>query len=396
MDRKLRQPEPRRMGDYDLLETIGKGSMGAVYKGRHRTTGDLVAIKTASAAVVDHPVLRQRFEREFRAAIALDHPHIVRALDCGQEGAVPFLVMEYVDGETLGRRLAAGKRLSEAEAVRLGTQAAQALHAAHQKGIIHRDVKPDNLLLSADGRVKLTDLGLVKELDADMELTRTRTVLGTPNFMAPEQFADSKTVDKRCDIYSLAATLYMAVTGRLPFQARGTLSMLQKKLKHEITPPRELVPGLSERFERAILRALNPEPQQRQATCLEFIDDLTGGRAVANPPAGAAKSAGRNRRATLRYPANLESDFRPLRGAKKATWRAKVRDVSARGVGLLANRRFEPGTVLIVEIKDAQGGTDRMLLVRVVRVVEESLRKWVLGCEQCRELGTDEVQAMLS
>src|SRR5262249_21557363 len=149
------------------------------------------------------------------------------------EGEVPYMVMEFVDGPSLGDRIEREGRLPEAEAVRVITQVAQALHHAHRQQVIHRDVKPDNILLAADGRAKLTDLGLAKDCEAGPALTRASTGLGTPNFMAPEQFRDAKNADPRCDIYSLGATLYMAITGELPFRARGPLNVWTKKRNNE-------------------------------------------------------------------------------------------------------------------------------------------------------------------
>jgi serine/threonine protein kinase len=222
-------------------------------------------------------VLRKRFEQEFRAANTLDHTNIVRALDFGQEGNTPYLVMEFVDGESLGQRIEREGRLPEVEAVRIIGQVAQGLHKAHKLGMIHRDVKPDNILLAAaDGQAKLTDLGLVKELDTDTNLTRTGRGLGTPHFMAPEQFRDAKNADQRCDIYSLGATLYMAVTGQMPFRASNPLDAWMKKVHNELVPSRDLVPSLSERIDWAIRRAMSADPAQRPANCREFVEDLTG------------------------------------------------------------------------------------------------------------------------
>jgi serine/threonine protein kinase len=406
MEVKCRKSAPQQIGDYDVLEQIGTGGMGKVYKARHRTSGDVVAIKTASPAVANSLVLRQRFAREFRAALALEHPNIVRALDFGQQDNLPYLVMELVDGQNLGDRIEDEKRLPEAEVVGIATQIGQALHAAHRRGIIHRDVKPDNILLTADGRAKLADLGLVKDLDGDTNLTQTCTILGTPNFMAPEQFTGSKNVDARCDVYSLGATLYMAVTGQLPFRAKGHIATLKKKITNEITPPRQLVRTLSERFNQAVMRALHPEPRKRPASCLAFLEELTGKSFPESPPVTvspapppekvSAKSQRKERRATLRYPSGLESNCRPLQGVKKTSWEARVKDISARGIGLLASRRFEVGTLLIVELKADGDRLVRLMLVRVVRVQEEAPRKWILGCKHCRELTPEEVQTLLA
>jgi serine/threonine protein kinase len=264
------------VGEYDLLEMIAEGGMGTVYRARHRLTGATVALKLVPPHLASNPVLMQRFRQEYNAASSLNHPNVVRALDFGYHGASPFLVMEYVEGETLGRRLEREGRLPEAEAIRLIAQVAQGLHRAHKNGLIHRDVKPDNILLTADGQAKLADLGLVKELDADLNLTRTGRGLGTPHFMAPEQFRDAKNADPRCDIYSLGATLYMTVTGELPYKALGPVDAWMRKLNNSLTPARDLVPELSERVSWAIERAMSADRDQRPGTCREFVEDLTG------------------------------------------------------------------------------------------------------------------------
>src|SRR5262249_34870638 len=152
--------------------------------------------------------------------------------DFGHEQGLPYLVMEFVEGETLGQRIEREGRLTEDEAIRVIAQVAQGLQKAHRLGLVHRDVKPDNILLTRDGQAKLTDLGLVKDADSDLNLTRTGRGLGTPIFMAPEQFRRAKDADARCDIYSLAATLYMMVTGTLPFEACGPLDAWMKKINN--------------------------------------------------------------------------------------------------------------------------------------------------------------------
>lgn len=264
------------IGSYDLLQLIAEGGMATVHKARRRQTGEIVAIKIMPPRLAKDPVLLKRFQQEYQAARAIDHVNIVRALEFGHDGGRPYLVMEFVDGESLGQKLQREGRLHESDAIRIISQIAQGLHRAHKKGLVHRDVKPDNILLSADGQAKLTDLGLVKEVETEINLTRAGRGLGTPHFMAPEQFRDARNADRRCDIYSLAATMYQMVTGVLPFQSTGPVDAWMKKVNNDLAPPRDLVPDLSERVDWAIRRGMSPDRQQRPASCREFLEDLTG------------------------------------------------------------------------------------------------------------------------
>jgi serine/threonine protein kinase len=269
-------PPLQAVGNYDLVEKVAEGGMGTVYKGRNRETGQIVAVKVVAAHAAGNQVLMKRFEQEYNAARQLDHPNIVKALEFGNTGSTPFLVMEFVNGETIGQKVEREGPIPEREAIRLIGQVAQGLYRAHREKLIHRDVKPDNIMITPDGQAKLTDMGLVKEVEADLNLTRTGRGLGTPHFMAPEQFKNAKNVDARCDIYALGATLYMMVTGEVPFHSSGALDAYLKKLENKLKPPRQLVPSLSERVDWAIRRAMSADPEGRPATCREFIEDLTG------------------------------------------------------------------------------------------------------------------------
>ncbi len=266
----------RTLGRYDLLKKIAEGGMGAVYRGRSHATGEIVAVKVVPPSSISNEVLRQRFKKEFDAARMLDHPNIVRAIDFDDSGPEPYLVMEFVDGESMGGRVEREGPMPEAEAVRLMVQVCEGLHRAHKQALIHRDVKPDNILIRKDGVAKLTDMGLVKDVEGDQNLTKTGRGLGTPHFMAPEQFRDAKHANVQCDIYSLGATLYMVVTGVIPFAKTTPLDCWMKKTKNDFHMPRKIMPGLSDQLEGAILRAMSADPAQRQASCREFIEDITG------------------------------------------------------------------------------------------------------------------------
>jgi serine/threonine protein kinase len=378
-----------------------------VFKAHRRDSGDPVAIKILRPEVAADPVLLRRFEQEFRAAQQLEHPHIVRALDFGQDGPTPYLVLELVDGPSLWDHARARGRLPAAEALRLIGQVAQALDYAHGRGMLHRDVKPDNVLVAADGHAKLTDFGLVKDLAGGPSLTVTATVLGTPHFMAPEQFDDAKSADKRCDVYGLAATLYLAVTGQAPFHANGYLSIVRKKMDRDLTPPRKLAPDLSVQAERAILRALSVSPAQRPESCTGFIaelartDPIEDEVSAADEPAFPRPVADRRGRAdnaeqrvTVRYPCDLAGVCQPI-GEGEEHWQGRVRDLSAGGLCLVMDRRFEPGTVLLVEVRGSGKGVASTLVVRVVHARRESRRRWAVGCRVSRILAREEVRDLL-
>ncbi|MGL4422615.1 MAG: serine/threonine-protein kinase, partial [Gemmataceae bacterium] len=243
---------------------------------RSKITGDIVAIKIVPSETAKNPVLLKRFEQEFKAASLLDHPNVVKAIEYCGTGTNPFLVMEFVDGESLGGRVDRDGAIGDEEALAIMTQVCEGLHRAHKQGLIHRDVKPDNILVTKEGVAKLTDMGLVKEVEGELNLTRTGRGLGTPHFMAPEQFRNAKNADVRCDVYSLGATLYMVVTGEVPFAKTSPLDCWMKKMKNDFPHPKTLNPRVSDRVNWAILRAMSADPNQRAASCREFMEDLTG------------------------------------------------------------------------------------------------------------------------
>ncbi|OWK45328.1 serine/threonine-protein kinase [Fimbriiglobus ruber] len=268
----------KSVGEYDVLAKLGEGGAGVVYKARHRETEEVVAIKVLLPQQAADAVVLKRFEQEFRATSPLNHPNLIRGLDYIEADGTAFLIMEYVEGRSMGERLEFLGQYTAAEAVDLIAQIGSALDWLHDQGILHRDVKPDNIIVTADGVAKLTDLGLAKELLYDQSLTRTGSALGTPNFMAPEQFRDAKRVDRTSDIYSLAATFYQMVTGEIPFQSSSPFDAWQKKTKNDLAPARELVPDLPVHIDRAVRRAMSGNPRERPTSCAEFV------RALSRPP----------------------------------------------------------------------------------------------------------------
>jgi serine/threonine-protein kinase len=269
------------LGQYVLLDLLGAGGMGQVFKARHRRLDRIDALKVIRPECLAQPEALRRFLREARAAARLSHPNIVSVYDADEAGGTHFLALEYVEGTDLARLVREGKPLPIALACEYVRQASLGLQHAHEKGLVHRDIKPANLLLTADGKtVKILDLGLARLHDFDenrhsgSELTRTGTVMGTPDYMAPEQALDSHQVDIRADVYSLGCTLYFLLSGRPPF-AQGSLT--QKLLWHQQRDPEPLEnlrPDLPAALAEVVRRLLAKKPEDRYATPLEVAHAL--------------------------------------------------------------------------------------------------------------------------
>ena len=269
------------VGNYKLLKMIGKGGMSVVYLAEHRLLQRRCALKVLPLSKAANRTLLARFQREARAAAALDHPNVVRMLDAGEiadgDSSVHYLVMEYIDGETLFdvvRRSGALPVLKAVDAIR---QAARGLQHAHAAGLIHRDIKPENLIVDRHGIVRLMDLGLARFVESDEEqltIQQEGRVLGTANYCAPEQAIDSHRVDSRADIYSLGCTLYFLLAGRPPFN-EGSLT--QRLLAHQNREPaaletlRQDIPAA---LRTLLRRMLAKSPAERIGTAREVADEL--------------------------------------------------------------------------------------------------------------------------
>jgi serine/threonine-protein kinase len=201
---------------YTILHEIGEGGMGKVYLAENQVIGQQVAIKILDPILARNPDLRERFAQEARIQVALQHQNIVRVLNAQSSDELSFLIMEYIEGQSLDKVLKRRGKLSVDESIKIFAQVLDAVGYAHDKGIIHRDLKPSNIMVCADGSTKVTDFGIAKVL-GDTNLTRTGTSMGSPDYMSPEQVLGKKDIDHRTDIYSLGATLYEMLTGRPPF-----------------------------------------------------------------------------------------------------------------------------------------------------------------------------------
>jgi WD40 repeat protein len=264
---------PRPFGAYELLEEIGRGAMGVVYKARQVNLKREVAVKVILAGGHAGPDELARFQVEAEAIARLQHPHIVQIFEVGEHEGQPFLVLEFCPGGSLADRLDGTPRLP-LEAARLVEQLARAVHAAHAQKLVHRDLKPANVLVAAEGALKVSDFGLAKRLDATVQ-TMSGAVVGTPSYMAPEQArGHSKKVGPAADIYALGAILYELLTGHPPFRAANPTDTLLQVIGDDPVPPRRLQPKLPRDLETICLKCLEKAPQRRYPSARVLADDL--------------------------------------------------------------------------------------------------------------------------
>lgn len=259
-------------GRYELGEVLGRGGMGVVYRAQDRVLARVVAIKLLLEERADDPTFVARFEREARAAAALSHPNIVSVFDTGTDDGTRYIVMECVRGWSLGRLLHERGALPPRQAAEIGAQIANALSAAHQVGIVHRDVKPANVMVDETGTVKVLDFGIARAI-ADSSLTRPAAVLGSAPYMAPE-IARGERADQRSDIYSLGCVLYELLTGRPPFTAEHAAAVLHQHNQMRPRPLRQLNPDVPPRLEQLVLRMLRKRPGDRPQTADEVARAL--------------------------------------------------------------------------------------------------------------------------
>ena len=275
----------RRFGPYTVTQEIGRGAMGVVYRAHDPTLDRSVAIKVLPSAGSD-ATYTQRLLREARAMGHIDHPHILGVHAAGREGDQLYVVMPLITGESLAERLAREERLSLAEALRITRETASALQAASAAGIVHRDIKPDNLLLDAQGHVKVADFGLCRDLNATHSLTVSSDYVGTPRYSAPEQWLN-KPLDGRADIFSLGVCLYEMLTGRPAFDASSLATLMQQVLDGDVPPVELERPDLPEEARALLRKMMAPDPDDRfrdAGALINAIDALPSQTAAPAPP----------------------------------------------------------------------------------------------------------------
>jgi len=258
---------PKRLGRYEIIRELGKGAMGVVYEGRDPNIGRRVAIKTARLDVLQQENMAEeimaRFLREARAAGVLNHPNIVTVYDADEESDMAYIAMEFIEGVELRKLLQDKRRFSPEETVQLVSNLCMALDHAHSHGVVHRDVKPSNIMVLADGSIKVLDFGIAHVSGSN--LTRDGSLIGTPYYMSPEQFMGHK-VDGRSDLFAAGVIAYELLTGEKPFPGESVGTVMHNVLKKEPIPPRELNFAIPIALEKVVLKALQKDPNQRYQT----------------------------------------------------------------------------------------------------------------------------------
>ncbi|MEW5961335.1 MAG: protein kinase [Chloroflexota bacterium] len=277
------------VGPYRIIEQLGSGGMATVYKAYHPSLDRYVAIKVLHPAFKANPQFFERFQREARIVARLEHPHIIPVYDFNEHHGEPYLVMRFIEGDTLKPRMN-GAPMSPAEILHLMRPVCQALAYAHKQGVLHRDIKPSNIMVAQDGEIFLTDFGLARMVQAGESTLSQDMMVGTPQYISPEQAQGFSDLDGRTDIYSLGVVLYEMLTGRVPFSADTPFATVHDHIYTPLPLPSSLNPDISPEIERMLLKALAKEPDDRFATVEELLTGLeaTLGATIAKPASTAA------------------------------------------------------------------------------------------------------------
>ena len=259
-------------GRYELLEKIGDGGMAVVYKGKDKLLNRFIAVKILRPEFTKDATFVENFKRESQAAAGLSHPNIVGVYDVGREGNINYIVMELIEGDTLNKIIEREAPMDYRKVIDISKQVASALRIAHKNKIIHRDVKPHNIMITNDGVVKLADFGIARAVN-DATLSTGSKIVGSVHYFSPEQ-ARGNYVDERSDIYSLGIVMYEMLTGKVPFDGDNPVTVALKHINEEIVPPIELEPGIPPALNRCVMKATNKFQTNRYANADELIEDL--------------------------------------------------------------------------------------------------------------------------
>lgn len=263
------------IGDFRIQRKLGQGGMGAVYLAHQISLDRPCALKVMAKELANKPGFVERFVREARSMAKMEHPHVVSCYAVGEDKGTHYVAMELMDGQSMQKWVDQQKILPVADALLVTITVAEALQHAHDLKMIHRDIKPDNILVTKKGVVKVADLGLAKATDEDMSMTQSGTGLGTPHYMPPEQARNAKYVDHRSDIYALGVTLYHFVTGKVPFSGESVIELITNKEKGTFTPAHRLNNKIPERLSLMIDRSMAKDPKARYQTMKDFVRDLS-------------------------------------------------------------------------------------------------------------------------
>ena len=362
---KKKKKSVTKVGDFELKKRLGKGGMGEVFLARQISLDRMVALKTLSKELAKKDDFVARFLREARSMAKLDHTNVVKVYAVDSYKGVHFAAIEYVDGKSVQDWLDKLGEFPIGDAVHIAMVSAEALKHAHAQNMVHRDIKPDNILLTSKGTVKVADFGLAKVIDDDVSMTQSGTGLGTPLYMAPEQARSAKTVDQRSDIYALGATLYHMLTGKLPFTGGTALELIMAKETGKYEPARKTRTDVPERLDLIIDKLMAKDPKHRYADCESIIKDLAGlgvhNEALSFVDGAQPTGVGRAVSPTV---AGLGSTM----GATRATAVSSRKDAKS-GESKQASRTW------YVQFEDAKGKTkvEKLSTGRVLKMIQAGL-----------------------
>jgi eukaryotic-like serine/threonine-protein kinase len=324
-------------GRYKLEAKLGSGGMSTVYLARDQTLDRQVAVKVMHREMSEQADQLARFRQEARAVAKLSHPNVVSVIDAGEDGGHPYIVFEYVEGETLKQRINRDGALDPQEAIAYAIEIARGLSVAHARKMVHRDIKPQNVLIDAEGRAKLTDFGISRQLEQD-GMTATGRVLGTTDYVAPEQ-AMGRGADPRSDIYSLGVVLYEMLVGQVPFSADSQVGVAMKHVNEELPDVQRRRPELSAAVALVVERATAKDPAERYQHVGEMIDDLSTALEVE-----AARAGSTTGEATSVLDA-VPPPKRRLSGRARWSWAAILGLLAVAGAVLLAVQLISSGDI---------------------------------------------------
>jgi len=388
------------VGSFVLLEKIGQGATGTIYKARGPNGDGLVAIKIAKRQLPDDAELSEDVHCENPPLEKLRHPNIAREFTRGEDHGLLYRVMEYVPGISLARHLQEFGPMPMAQAMTVFSALLKAAAQLHQHDIVHGDIKPASVLLHPSAGPKLSDMGLIQDLAATAGLRPTRFRLGTMEFVAPELFDDGNPVDARSDLYALAATLYVTLTGRGVFGPGNLGAVLTRKLNHQLTPLAELVPEASAALDSVVTRALNPDPEARPSSTEEFLAALVGTSSpsgcVVDHAASQANLVAAARRSSTRYPIDMVLSCQLSTPTNDILCEARVLDISSGGVCLEMPEGVEANTALQITLPGSDAGQGAAFRVAARWLKHLSNGNCMVGFAFSKPLEESELERLLA